>query len=319
MDQEALESLSPEEQSMLDADAGSPDTGSQQTTSAPGQPPAQGADQGGQPPADGTPGQQKTVPHAALHAEREEHKKTSAQLKDREAQLAVLERRTNLILERLMQTQQQPQGQPQPQAPAEEPIPDLNTDAVGFIVGTLKKQSAELEAIKKGEQTRQVQGQQMTADQQIMGRAAALENQFVAETPDYWEASNFMKQSRHAEYTRMGVSDPMQREAMIAQDARNIAILALQQGRNPAQVVYEMAGDRGYKKAAAPAPAAAAPAADATQQLQRIAEGQTQNQSLTQVRGTAPKGMTAARLYELSEAEFAKALEDPRNLALLGE
>jgi hypothetical protein len=325
--------LTPEEQTFFDtmgeADKGASagaetvvDPGTQGQPAADGQQPDAGAGQQQQ--TDGAqPGQQKMVPHAALHQSREETKEAKARAAAAEERANRLEQRTNLILERMMQ-----QGQPtgQPTAPKEEPLPEVDKDPVGFIVGSIKKLSEEINGLKTVDQNRQQQGQQATVAQQVSARAAAMENQFVAQAPDYWDASSFLRQTRHQEYEAMGYTDPVQREQIIANEAFQIAAMALQQGRNPAEVVYQLAGRRGYQKKGAPAANGNGQQqqpngqqGNGAQQLERIGNGQQQNASLTKVTGTAPRPMTAQRLFEMSDAEFAKAVEDPRNLALLGE
>src|SRR5208337_1715706 len=92
----------------------------------------------------------------------------------------------------------------------------------------------------------------------IIGQASALESEFVRATPDYGAASDFLRQSRDAELAALGMP-PQQRLASIQAEAVQLAALALQANRNPAELVYSLARSRGY----APRAAAAAEAAQA--------------------------------------------------------
>jgi hypothetical protein len=109
-----------------------------------------------------------------------------------------------------------------------------------------------------------------------------------------------------------GVLNPAERLQLIQQEALGLTARAVQAGRNPAQMVYELARAYGYTPAAqaaaqAPAPAQAAPAATeegAADRLQRAAAGQQQARSIGQLSGAAPPGIDARRIANMSEREF---------------
>lgn len=261
---------------------------------------------------------QRMVPHAALHEAREESKALKAQLQAEAANRATLEQRTNIILDRFMQMQGG-QQQLDPGAQKAE-IPDIAADPLGHIVGLLKAQGHTVESLQQAEAQRQQMTQRTAVTQQIQAHASALETQFVSQQPDYWDASSFLRDSRDREYALMGYGDPVQRQQMIANEAMQIAARAIQSGQNPAAAVYQLAQARGYQKRGA---AGAGQGAGANQQagaaaIARVAGGQQAGAGVGSVPGAAPRGMTAERLAQMSDAEFAKALEDPKNLALLG-
>lgn len=316
--------LSPEEQKFFDTqgeDAGGATAGAD--TSVTGTPEAEA---GSEPsPKTGTTEQQtqepvdkqnrSMVPLAAVQEERARRQEREVELKTEREARRLLEQRTDAVLQAYMRQQQQggaqQPGLQQPDAPA---IPDLDKDPVGFIVGKITQQDRELARLNAVEQQRLQQGQQQGAVSQIQNTAGQLESQFASATTDYWDASKFLRDSRVAEYRAMGRPNP---EASVNAEAFEIATLALQQGKNPAEVVYGLAQQRGYKK---PAPAqqteqgVETPAA----QIARLEAGQQAGASLSGARGTAPKTLTAQRLIEMPEAEFAKMLATPEGKALLG-
>jgi hypothetical protein len=264
------------------------------------------------------PGQgQRMVPHGALHEERERRKEA-----EKRAQL--LEERTNLILQRIGQ----PQASAAPATPAPE-IPDIDKDPIGNIVGTLRQQGLNQQQILGALHQMTAHAQQQQAIAVRRQRAVADEREFGSANPDYNDAIAHLQASRHQELKALGVRDPSERQAIIERDAIQIADRAFATGESPAQILYDLAKLRGYAgKAAANDTARAAGEWDAAknydapgaaaERIRAAQAGQEHARSLGNVRGAAPPPMTAQRLAEMTEAEFAKALESPEGLALMG-
>lgn len=255
------------------------------------------------------------VPHGALHEERELRKAAEARAK-------LLEERTNIILEKFGQPTQAPAPVVQPIAADE--IPSLETDPLGHILGQMKAQAKEQEELKKNLSERAQQDQQTFAVQRLTGTAVSMEQEFARATPDYNEAASFLREGRRQEYTAMGYN-PQQVEQAIQQEALGIANMALQRGQNPAEVIYTLAKTRGFAKAP-PAPPAVQENglpipqenAQSAERLATVAKGQQQNQSLGNIRGSAPAPLTAQKLLEMSPDEFAKVLNTPEGRNLMG-
>lgn len=253
----------------------------------------------------------KMVPHSALHAEREERKKAQARAE-------LLEKRTNIILERLMAQQSAPQQQQQ--KPPEVVIPDKDEDPAGWVAATMQQMAKKLETYEQRDQ-QQAQAQTQAQQRQevintIINQAVPLEKEFSAVTPDYNDASEFLQASRAAEYEALGWTQ-QQIQNQINQDKLTIAAAALDGGKNPAEVVYNLAKLRGYVKKGSPAKQQQQ-SLSATERLAALRAGTEQGQSLSQGRGAPPRKITADVLANMSDAEFSKAIEDPANLALLG-
>jgi hypothetical protein len=261
------------------------------------------------------------VPLAALHEERERRKESDRRLQ-------TLEERTNLLLQRI--------GQPVPQAeqkPAEPPkpeIPALDKDPVGHILGTQQELARQLQTNTQTTQQQQAQINNQLQAMQVLSaltqRAKAVEAQFELDNPDYGQAVNHLRRVRHQELQALGYDDPAERGNIIDQEGLGVAARSFQTGRNPAEAIYNLAKMRGW---APPAPAQstsaeppvepaqpASPTAD--QRLQNIAAGQQHARSLGNLGGRGPAPMTATRLLEASDADFAKMLETAEGMALLG-
>lgn len=271
--------VSRETTSLVDGDAGTNDTTTQ------------------------TVAEPKTVPLAALQESRETNKELKARLTQEAARFAALEERTNKLFERI------PTAAPVPQQGTQTEQIDPSKDPLGYMLSIMDQQGKELEQLKQGNQQRQDQdrtGQQLA---KLQSDAVALEQEFVTETPDYVEASQFLQSSRLKELSQLGYT-PSERQTIVRQEALGIAARAMQQGKNPAALIYEMAGLRGYAKKDAAGngntgvqPVSADLAANADK-LKALDKGQRENVSLTNTGGNAPRPMTAQRLIEMSPAEF---------------
>lgn len=281
---------------MRDDDAGSP--GVDQPAAPEPQEQEQVQEQGSQ------PEQRRTtmVPHQALHEEREARKRLERDLQAEREARALLDQRTNLILQHMGQRQQ-----PAPEEPA---IPTLEQDPVGHFVA---KQTALEQQVREGSLQQQQQQQaiaqhvQMLAIQQaITRRAQGMEAEFQAEHVDYPDAVQHLMQVRHKELELLGM-DAGQRIATVQQEGMELAAHAFRTNQNPAAVIYELAKMRGYGSAAQPSASQAGqqPAAS-TQRLESVAAGQRQSRSLGDMRGSPPVQMNGDRLAKMSNEEFTE-------------
>jgi hypothetical protein len=305
----ALEdSLTPEEQSQMDA------------MRAADQLPVDGAETPAPAGADGqpvvveptAPPQQGMVPHAALHEERERRKQVEQAMVEERRLRALTEERTNLLLQSLARGGV-------PQQPAVQEIPTLDKDPVGYLVGTLQRQGEVIQALTQNEMQRNQFVQQSSGVMNLQQHAIAQEREFAAQNPDYQSALDHLMKARHADLVEVGC-DAAERQQILTQEALAIAERGMRTNRNPAEIIYKLAQQRGYKKAAEAAlpDVGVAPGAEATARIVNAAAAQQQNRSLSNARGSAQVPLTAQRLAEMPEAEFAKMIGTPEGRALLG-
>lgn len=263
----------------------------------------------------------KMVRLEALHEEREERRRLQRELAQEREARSLLDQRTNLILQRM---QQQEQDKAKPEEPA---IPALEQDPVGHITAqqaALRRQIDQNAAQQRyAEQVLAQNLQAQQIQQAVIQRARSLEGQFRAETPDYDAAIDSLKAARGKELAALG-QDPMQAAQAIEQEAYTLAVHAIQNNRNPAELLYSLAKARGWQgnasgqaapavqEGASPNPAAA------QQKLQTIAAGQRQGRSLSDARGGAAPPLTAQRLLEMSDKDFDKMMQTPEGRALMG-
>jgi hypothetical protein len=210
-----------------------------------------------------------------------------------------LEQRTNLLLQRMAQPQQQAPQQPQYQ------IPDAQSDPVGHLIS--KVQLLERHAIQQ-EAGRQQQAQFQQHAQAIGGliqHAQQKEREFESEHPDYAAAVARLTEVRHKELQMAGMTD-YARHAHIQREGLELAAGALQQNRNPSEVIYELAQLRGHVPQST------------RERFGRIQQGMQMSKSLGNARGSSPAPLSANRLLSMSDDEFAAALQTRERMQLLG-
>ena len=201
--------------------------------------------------------------------------------------------------ERLAIIAQQTTQREQPRAPE---IPDINTDPIGHFQAKQAILEKQLEEAR-GFQQKQVQ---MTEQQQHLQKIGAevsrLEQEFAKVTPDYTQAQQHLFNTWAAEAQLLGA----QPEEAIKFWSMQIVQRAAQQGKNPAQVAYEMAKQRGYAGAQPKAPTQ-------TQQptgpnLDTIQRGLAASKSTSAAPGKAPPSGTPTieALLQMDDEDFAK-------------
>ena len=248
------------------------------------------------------------VPHQALHAEREEHKKTKAQLEEISRKQAIFEDRWNTLL-KLREQQEQPQ---------EETPPDPEQDIFGYA----KWQAKQLEQLqtkisnqeKQTEQQRQIE----TQEREIWSAWQQDASSYASEAPDFGEAVKWLSDFRSKQLSAMSMVDdrfstPEGITEQINAELRAIVVAAKQKGQRPAAVIHQMAKAYGFQ---APAP----DPKDITlpEQLARVANAQEQSKTIGQVQGrSGADAMTPEAIASMSASEFERWAADPKNAALL--
>lgn len=262
----------------------------------------------------------KTVPLAALHESRTQTKALRDELKQsQDAHKAEMAKAMDRF-ERAIAA-----FAPKPPEPVVEKVPDFETDPAGWIAHTMKSTGKELEDVRKELKTLQDdKAQKVEQDKQtsvirgIMDYAVTKENEFKAANPDYDEASAFLINSRKEELADLGYPEA-QIMQMIQGEKLTIAAQAKEQGKNPAELVYNIAKRRGFqKKVPAAGDGNGQQPQDDKARIETVRKGTEHGTGLSGARGNAPSPLTAQRLLELSEADFDKAIQTPEGRALLG-
>lgn len=244
----------------------------------------------------------KNVPLRALQEERTRRQQLQDELASRNQQNQQMEQRFQQMLQ-LMQQQQQVQLNQQQQAPQQQQpqLPSFVEDPEGYVNGLRAQFEAELAQLR-GYQQQTLQQQQVSHQtQQAARHVASLEQEFSAKTPDYPAAADYFMQRKSLEYAALGV-DPLTIQQQIQADYAGVAQYAIQNNKNPAELLYNMAKAMGYAKATQ---------AQGKGQQQPKQPTKPAPTSLSDVQGAARDldqegSVTLENVAQMSDAEFDK-------------
>jgi len=252
----------------------------------------------------------RTVPHQALHQERESHKGTRAELQAAREQLAQLQ----TIRDRIRTAQQTPAPNTEYQQPAQQPG-DQGGEQQQPVPG-LDHLQRRLDQIEQGNRQRETREQEAGVDQHearvLHNTLAQAEAEFRQQTPDYGDAADHLMRSRARQLQIMGVADHEILDT-IREEAADITRVAIQQGRSPAEVVYDWAQTYGYQPKGQQAPQQQGNA-----MLDAIARGQKQSRSLSSARGgSSVSDVNASAIANMSEDEFQALYATPEGKKII--
>lgn len=246
------------------------------------------------------------VPHQALHAEREEHKKTKSELEQIRQRQAVLDDRWNTLLKANQPEAQQPQAQPNPEED---------------IFAYSKWQADQLKALQEkvdGREQQEVQSRQMVEQEQALwGEWSQSAQSYAATQTDFGDAVKFLSDARNRQLEALSIANPgfgneQGRVQQINAELKQIVLAAKQQGMSPAEAVYKIAQGYGYA-IAAPKPTDPA-SLTLPDSLAKIDAAQNASRTLAASPGRdAGDPMSAEAIANMSNAEFDTWYRDPAN------
>jgi len=233
------------------------------------------------------------VPLATFLEEKNARKEMARQLADAQKQIAEFTGKFSII-DRLKLAGADP-GTEQPAAP-----PTVEDDIFGAVkhtnetVAQLQKRLDDQAAAEKKAR------EDAAAQTDFVNRYRNDAETFQKATPDYRTAYDFLLQSRAAELQAIGYDTPEALHQALIADETAIAEMAFSKNKSPAEMIYALAKQRGYK-AAAPDPSKGKGA----EKLETIERGQAANKSLSSTGGSAGDAdMTAEALIAMPADEF---------------
>lgn len=201
---------------------------------------------------------------------------------------------------RIAAIQQQITDAAKPPPPA---APDRAADPLGAMfhdLNTLKESLSSLQARLDAANQEAEQKQQYTSFATEMQR---LKSEFMKATPDFTDAYAHLRSVRADDLRDVGVPEDQIPQALL-QDEIAIAVAAQQRGKNPAQVIYDMAKRAGYR--AAPAAAPAPSPAEKIELAQRAAAAAAPQ------RGASDAPLTFAGLKDASDTDLSRVAQDDK-------
>jgi len=247
------------------------------------------------------------IRHGAFHRERKMRQEIEKQLQNERAELtrqreerARIDERLQLIMQMNRPQPEQQDGQPQ--------VPNMEEDPFGYM-RYLEHQIAALSQQTQGvDQRFQQQDEYATVKSAFQADA----NAFTQRQPDFIDAYRHLMSARDRELTRLGRTNARERANIIAQEELMIVNECLRNGKSAAELVYELAKDRGYSRpqpqqqptqnGLAPTQNGQRPSAVA--QVAAIQKGAAAAKSLGSAAGGSNQPLTAELLASMSEAEF---------------
>lgn len=260
------------------------------------------------PPQDATRDEKgRFVPHQALHAEREEHKKTKAQVEELAKFKAVMEDRWSTLLKMREPDQQQVE---QEQAP-----PDPNEDIFAYAKWQGDKLKSLEEKLTSRETQETQQRQVVQQEQEIWNHWSQSAQSYAAEKPDFGDAVKYLSEARSKQLGALAAVDPRfgeerGRTEQINAELRQIVASARERNLNPAEVVYQIAQTYGFA-GTQPTPQGGSELAE---KLSQIDAAQNASRTLTASSGkSGADPLSPEAIASMPQPEFEAWLKNPDN------
>lgn len=220
------------------------------------------------------------VPHQALHEQRERRKAAEKRARDLEIENAKFRERFTIIKE--LQSKDEPKGPPKPEED---------------IFGAFEHLSKNFETVQKRLDDGEAAKKQDAQRNELVGHYKNDAAKFTTANPDFKDAYNHLLGSRARELMALGYEDQTELETALRNEEMSIAQMAFEKGKSPAEVIYSLAKERGYKKSD--------PKADTEAKLDTIERGAALNKSLSSAGGSSgDTEMTAERLLTMPNEDF---------------
>lgn len=235
------------------------------------------------------PEERKMVPLEALHEARMKEREYREQLKKVEQEAA--ERFAKL--EQRLQILQSPPKQ----------VPKFEESPLENLKATAEESQSQLKEVQKQLETFNQQGEISRQEQLVRHHTQVAEQEFSKSTPDYVEAVAHLQRVIDNNLQVMGIESPVERANIIQQQALGLAQQSLKSGKNPAEIVYQMAKNYGY-----------APKKLETKEetkIEQIKKGQESSQSLGSS-GKAEQPLTLKSLEAMDDEDFDALVQNDK-------
>lgn len=179
----------------------------------------------------------------------------------------------------------------------EKPAPKYEDDPLGHVANRSEVLERELKSVREELQTINKQAGQNQFLQQVSEASASAEAEFRLAHPDYDAALKYLKEVTRSDLADQGMT-AAEIERTVNAGKVGLAHAALQQGKNPAQVIYERAKRYGFKAAAA-----------AGDEIKRLANA---GEMAKTVDGGQGAGLTLAGLSQLPDDQVNEIIKDDK-------
>lgn len=177
--------------------------------------------------------------------------------------------------------------------------PDWETDPAGYLKESISELKQSLATVRKQQEEQAQDAQQKQAFEMATRAVSDLERSFVQQTPDYYDALDFVRNKWRARSEVLGVPKE-QVDLVVKEQLQRLGLISLQTGVNPAERLFALAKVEGYTGSKESASA----------KLDTIAKGQ---QSAKAQRSSAPASDGATTIEDavrLSVKAFQKMTDE---------
>ena len=238
--------------------------------------PEEGADRGQQ---DVQP--ERMVALAALHEERGRRREADRHYREAQQQLAELRGRFSAI---------ERHNAPQPAPP-----PTVEED----IFGAVKATSDAVAELRQRMESREARDREARHEQDVVAAYRTDAAQFETRNPDFRAAYSHLLASRAQELAALGYDDPRAIQDVLMADEFAVAQAAIARRQSPAEIIYNLARQRGY------AGGSNAARGRGGERLASIERGQAANKSLSATGGASGDAeISAEALLKMPMDEF---------------
>lgn len=188
-------------------------------------------------------GKSKTVPHEALHEERERRKESDKKLDE----MATKVTRMEALQERGRQERAEAERAAALESGAAG-IPDYEEDPVGHLLATISIHQEKLDGLTMADGQRNEREAAAGQEHHLLELYANSVRSFSEDNADFNDAYTFLAKSVDKELQARGITDPGERENALQYEEGQLVGRALNGGKNPAELIYNLAVHRGYAK-----------------------------------------------------------------------
>ena len=181
----------------------------------------------------------------------------------------------------------------------EEEIISVDEDPVGHLTQQNKLTQEKIDELGKKMGEAELQNRATAAQKYIAG----LESEFTTANPDYYDALTYVQNARAEQHMLVGM-DKDHAVKMVNEELTWVTQNAIKNGKNPAEVAYNLSKSMGFNSGTKPAE-------EASQSLKALAKAQESSGTLANVPGqTGSDKLDVAAANNLSDEEFDKLSDE---------
>lgn len=185
--------------------------------------------------------------------------------------------------------------------------PDPTEDPIGYMEWLNDRLDAAAAEREQEAQQTEAQKRQQAAVQAVVSRVEEFENDFREANPDYDNAAEHLYGAKMAEYLDAGYSQP-EAHNMVMAEFLTRSERALKTGKDPAEIVYNLARKYGFGDVQA-GEAAKKAEQEARAKLERVAAGQAAASPLATAGGRGSDDFEMSEIVNLEGAAFDAAFD----------